>query len=99
VAIIRILLVDDDEIVALTLTALLKEYEFEVKTAVNVSEALKFISSETYDVLLSDTHVGNGRWPHRCKRDAPRQSKSHHDVVEFIPEDGCHCPSHSTPDR
>ena len=56
-ALVRILLVDDDEIVALALTALLKEHEFEVTTAVNVSEALKFISSETYDVLLSDLHM------------------------------------------
>jgi CheY-like chemotaxis protein len=56
-AVIRILLVDDDEIVCSTLAALLKEYEFEVTMAVSVSEALKFISSETYDVLLSDLHM------------------------------------------
>jgi DNA-binding response OmpR family regulator len=56
-AVVRILLVDDDEIVCFTLAALLKEYEFEVTTAVNVSEALKLISSETYDVLLSDLHM------------------------------------------
>jgi CheY-like chemotaxis protein len=56
-AVFRILLVDDDEIVCSTLAALLEEYEFEVTTAVNVSEALQFISSETYDVLLSDLHM------------------------------------------
>jgi DNA-binding response OmpR family regulator len=56
-AAIRILLVDDDEIVCSTLAALLRGYEFEVTTAVRVSEALKFLSSETYDVLLSDLHM------------------------------------------
>jgi CheY-like chemotaxis protein len=54
---IRILLVDDDEIVRLTLTSVLEECGFVITTAACVPEALKYISSETYDVLLSDLHM------------------------------------------
>jgi DNA-binding response OmpR family regulator len=56
-AVIEILLVDDDEIVCSTLAALLKEYEFEVTTSVRFPQALKFISSETYNGLLSDLQM------------------------------------------
>jgi CheY-like chemotaxis protein len=54
---IRILLVDDDEVVRLSLTSVLEQYGFVITTAANVPEALKYISSETYDVLLSDLHM------------------------------------------
>lgn len=54
---IRILLVDDDEIMRLSLTGLLEQCGFAITTAANVPEALKYISSETYDVLLSDLHM------------------------------------------
>jgi CheY-like chemotaxis protein len=54
---IRILLVDDDEIVRLTLTSVLEQCGFVITTAACVPEALKYISSETYDVLLSDLHM------------------------------------------
>ncbi|WP_433975570.1 response regulator [Tunturiibacter lichenicola] len=56
-ALIRILLVDDDELTRLTMDALLKDHGFEVTNVSSVSEALKRISSETYDVLLSDLHM------------------------------------------
>jgi DNA-binding NtrC family response regulator len=56
-AAIRILLVDDDEIVCSSLATLLRGYEFEVTMAVSVPDALKCISSKTYDVLLSDLHM------------------------------------------
>jgi CheY-like chemotaxis protein len=56
-ALVKILLVDDDEIIRLSLSALLKERGFDVTNAASVSEALKLISSETYDVLLSDLHM------------------------------------------
>jgi CheY-like chemotaxis protein len=46
-ALIKILLVDDDEIIRLALTALLKERGFDVTNATSVSEALKLISSGT----------------------------------------------------
>jgi CheY-like chemotaxis protein len=54
---IKILLVDDDELTRLTMDALLKDRGFNVTNASSVPEALKLISSETYDVLLSDLHM------------------------------------------
>jgi CheY-like chemotaxis protein len=53
----RILVVDDDEVGRETLCTILQNYRFEVTCAANVSQALKFISSQKYDVLLSDLHM------------------------------------------
>jgi CheY-like chemotaxis protein len=53
----RVLLVDDDEIVRLSLSTLLEQYGFIVTTAANVTEALKQISSAPFDVLLTDLHM------------------------------------------
>ena len=53
----RILLVDDDEVINTMLGEVLQEQGFDVTTAGNVPEALKLISSEAYDVLLSDLHM------------------------------------------
>ncbi len=54
---VRVLLVDDDESVLSGLSAILGAYEFEVTTAASVVEALKRITSESFDVLLSDLHM------------------------------------------
>jgi CheY-like chemotaxis protein len=55
---IKVLVVDDDEVVRLSLTFLLEQSGFAVTTAASVSGALKHISGpETYDVLLSDLHM------------------------------------------
>ena len=56
-AIAKVLLVDDDQVVRLTLAAILEQDGFDVMVAASVSEALRLISSETYDVLLSDLHM------------------------------------------
>jgi CheY-like chemotaxis protein len=53
----KVLLVDDDENVRLGLAELLDDKGFEVTAAASVPEALKYISSEIYDVLLSDLHM------------------------------------------
>jgi DNA-binding response OmpR family regulator len=53
----RVLLVDDDEVTLLTLSAVLKHNGFDITTASNVPDALKLISLGTYDVLLSDLHM------------------------------------------
>ncbi len=53
----RILLVDDDDVVRLSLKQILQQYGFAVTTASNVSEALSQISSKKFDVLLSDLHM------------------------------------------
>jgi DNA-binding response OmpR family regulator len=56
-ALIKILLVDDDEMMRSTLSELLEDSGFAVTTAANVTEALKYISSQTFEVLLSDLHM------------------------------------------
>jgi CheY-like chemotaxis protein len=53
----KVLLVDDDEVVRFTLEKVLEQHGFDVTTAANVPEALKHISSNPYDVLLSDLHM------------------------------------------
>ena len=54
---IRILLVDDDELVREPLDLLLQLKGFDVTASGDVAEALKLISSNVYDVLLSDLHM------------------------------------------
>jgi CheY-like chemotaxis protein len=54
---IKILVVDDDEVALFTLSALLQESGFHVAGASSVPEALEFLSSAVYDVLLSDLHM------------------------------------------
>jgi CheY-like chemotaxis protein len=57
---IKILLVDDDELVRLTLFEGLEQNGFTVTTAANVSEALKHISSQTFEaLLLSSKPIGS----------------------------------------
>jgi len=53
----KMLLVDDDEIVLNLLSIVMEQNGFEVKTASNVADALKFISTETFEVLISDLHM------------------------------------------
>jgi YesN/AraC family two-component response regulator len=54
---IKILLVDDDEVVRYSLCEILEADGFVVTTAANVSEALKHINSTVFDVLLTDLHM------------------------------------------
>jgi CheY-like chemotaxis protein len=56
-AVFRVLLVDDDPMVLSTLAKVLEHNDFVVTTAATVPKALKYISSEQYDVLLSDLHM------------------------------------------
>ncbi|MBB5338702.1 response regulator [Tunturiibacter gelidoferens] len=53
----KLLLVDDDETIRLTLGIILRKHGFNVTVAATVTEALKHISSEAFDVLLSDLHM------------------------------------------
>src|ERR1700761_3112956 len=55
----RILCVDDEEMIRLTLGTVLRQHGFEVTTAATVAEALQKITSEKFDVLLSDLNIGN----------------------------------------
>jgi DNA-binding response OmpR family regulator len=52
-----VLVVDDNEAIRLSLCAILENHGFEVTCAGDVSEALRYISSQKYDVLLSDLHM------------------------------------------
>jgi DNA-binding response OmpR family regulator len=57
VAIAKVLVVDDNVVLLSTLAQILEVNGFEVTTATNVSDALRLIMSETFDVLLSDLHM------------------------------------------
>jgi len=56
-AMIRVLVVDDNETIRTSLCAILQRHGFEVTCAGDVSEALGFISTQKFDVLLSDLHM------------------------------------------
>jgi CheY-like chemotaxis protein len=53
----KILLVDDDEVHNIIMRRLLEREGLDITVASNVAEALRLISSERYDVLLSDLHM------------------------------------------
>ena len=53
----RVLVVDDDDAVRMMVEAGLERDGFEVVTASNVSDALRHIATEHFDVLLSDLHM------------------------------------------
>src|SRR3984885_4693966 len=53
----KILLVDDDEVLNNIMRGLLEHEGFDVTVAGSAAKALKLISSERYDVLLSDLHM------------------------------------------
>src|SRR5580693_7046797 len=55
----RVLLVDDDEAVRTMMTLTLEHKGFEVISAANVTEALKLITTESFDVLITDLHMPN----------------------------------------
>ncbi len=53
----RLLLVDDNENVRITLKAALKMNGFDVVTAAGVNDALQLIAAGKFDVLISDLHM------------------------------------------
>jgi DNA-binding response OmpR family regulator len=55
----RVLLVDDDSAVLDMMSEVLKHKGFEVVAAPNVTEALRFIATESFDVLITDLHMPN----------------------------------------
>jgi ActR/RegA family two-component response regulator len=57
----KVLLVNDDEIVRIALAEGLEQSGFEVTSAPNLREALKHISSEPYDALLTNLHISRAR--------------------------------------
>jgi len=55
---IKLLFVDDESAIRLTLAAILEQEGFEVKTAASVREAIELINKEAFDVLISDLNIG-----------------------------------------
>ena len=55
---LRILFVDDEETIRVTLPPVLEERGFKVTVAATVAEALAKITSEKFDVLIADLNVG-----------------------------------------
>jgi DNA-binding response OmpR family regulator len=55
----KVLLVDDDDAIREMMTATLEHKGFEVVAAANVTEALKLITTESFDVLITDLHMPN----------------------------------------
>ncbi|MGA7400817.1 MAG: response regulator [Candidatus Sulfotelmatobacter sp.] len=53
----KVLLVDDDDAVREMMTATLEHKGFDVVAATNVTEALKLITTKTFDVLITDLHM------------------------------------------
>ena len=54
----RLLFVDDEEGIRLTLPLLLKARGFDVRVAASVAEALSEMRTHNFDVLLSDLNIG-----------------------------------------
>jgi DNA-binding response OmpR family regulator len=55
----RVLLVDDDEAVRDMMSTTLEHKGFEVVPAASVTEALKLITTKSFDVLITDLHMPN----------------------------------------
>ena len=55
----RVLLVDDDDAVRTMMRLTLENKGFAVVAAANVTEALKLITTESFDVLITDLHMPN----------------------------------------
>lgn len=56
---IKILFVDDEPGIRLTLPAILEGAGFQVVVAATVPEALSIIGTQKFDVLISDLNIGN----------------------------------------
>jgi DNA-binding response OmpR family regulator len=54
----RILFVDDEPGIRMTLPAILQQHGFQVTAAASVAEALQRLSSQTFDVLIADLNIG-----------------------------------------
>jgi ActR/RegA family two-component response regulator len=55
----RVLFVDDEESIRLTLPPMLESFGFSVTSAATVADALRLLTQETFDVLIADLNVGS----------------------------------------
>ncbi|HEX3107352.1 MAG TPA: response regulator [Terriglobales bacterium] len=56
----RILFVDDEPSIRLTLPPVLEQHGFEVEAAASVAEAVSCIAASRFDVLISDLNIEQG---------------------------------------
>ena len=70
----RILLVDDNVAVSLTLKALLEENEFTVETAASAAEAIEKMASGIYQLVITDARMENENAAFEVVRSARRQA-------------------------
>jgi ActR/RegA family two-component response regulator len=54
----RLLFVDDEDSIRITLPAILSQEGFDVTTAATVAEAIALINRQSFDILLSDLNIG-----------------------------------------
>src|ERR1043165_9213672 len=54
----RLLFVDDEPAIRLTLPLILEKEGFQVTTAATVQEALELINRERFEILISDLNIG-----------------------------------------
>jgi len=69
----RILLVDDDAAVLLTLKAVLEMNHFEVETALSASEAVQRLRSAEYHLVITDSRMDNEDAGFHVIREAQKQ--------------------------
>ena len=55
----KVLLVDDDDAIRAMMNATLERKGFDVVAAASVTEALRHITAESFDVLMTDLHMPN----------------------------------------
>lgn len=56
---VRVLFVDDEPAIRMSLPAILRMHGFEVTSASDVGEAVQAIASQPFDVLISDLNIGS----------------------------------------
>lgn len=81
----KVLLVDDDKVASTAITAVLEQNCLKVFNASTLTEAVKLIVAEKFDVLLSDLHMPRrGRRAHGCRGNAPGESSCRDNDTECI---------------
>jgi CheY-like chemotaxis protein len=86
----RILLVDDDVAVLLTLKAVLELHEFTVETATSAAEAVEKLAAGVYQMVITDARMENENAGFEVVRAARRQSYRPATALltAYPPEDG-----------
>ena len=86
----RILLVDDDVAVLLTLKAVLEQNEFTVETAISAAEAIEKLTSGVYQMVITDARMENENAGFEVIRAARRQDYNPATALltAYPPQDG-----------